>query len=160
MTIAGKINALVLVVTGVLALFATGITAVREYKSERDLVVEKTADLVANLDDLQVDIYFADIAALEDSLDRFLEPAAVSYVVLYDTDGELLLQKQRSAAAAASVTPPFESLRRHVSPTESGLLVLDDRGRTVGQGLFTAAIDSTSLIQLTLPVFSRCVAVP
>jgi len=118
MTIAGKINALVLVVTGFLALFATGITAVREYKSERDLLVEKTADLVANLDDLQVDIYFADIAALEDSLDRFLEPAAVSYVVLYDTDGELLLQKQRSATAAW-VLPPFESLRRHVSPTES-----------------------------------------
>ena len=153
MTIAGKINALVLVVTGFLALFATGITAVREYKSERDLLVEKTADLVANLDDLQVDIYFADTAALEDSLDRFLEPAAVSYVVLYDTEGELLLQKQRSAAAAW-VSPPFESLRRHVSPTESGQLVLDNRGQTVGQGLFTAAIDSTSLIQLTIPVFS------
>ena len=53
MTITGKINALVLVVTGMLAVFATGLTAVREYRSERDQLVEKTADMVSNLADLQ-----------------------------------------------------------------------------------------------------------
>jgi diguanylate cyclase (GGDEF)-like protein len=153
MTIAGKINALVLVVTGLLALVATGITAVREYRSERDILIERTADLVSNLADLQVDIYYRNTAALNESLERFLEPAAVSYVVLYDTEGELLLQKTRSFLAE-DVVPPLDSLRRYVSPTEPGQLVLNGRGQTVGQGLFTAITSADSLIQNTYPVFS------
>ena len=153
MTIAGKINALVLVVTGLLTLVATGITAVREYRSERDILIERSADLVSNLADLQVDIYYRNTAALDESLNRFLEPAAISYVVLYDTEGELLVQKARSALAE-DVVPPLESLRRYVSPTEPGQLVLNGRGQTVGQGVFTAITSADSLIQNTYPVFS------
>ncbi len=154
MTIAGKINALVLVVTGLLTVIATGITAVREYRSDRDMLVQRSADLVANLSGLQVDIYFGNAESLQDSLDRFIEPPAVPYAVLYDTEGKLLLRRDRSSAAA-NVLPPFELLRRNVSPTEAGSLVLGDRQlETGGQDIVTALLFRNSQIQLTYPVFS------
>ena len=153
MTIAGKINALVLVVTGILALVATGITAVREYRSDRDLLIEKTSTLVSSLPDLQVDMYFGNKERLQEALDRFIEPPAVSYVVLYDTDGEPFLQRG-SPAATGGVIPPFEALRRNVSSTEPGRLVFNGQLETSGQSLLTAVLSKNSTIQLTFPVFS------
>ncbi len=153
MTIAGKINALVLVVTGLLAVVATGITAVREFRSDRDLLIEKTSTLVSSLPDLQVDIYFGNKDRLQQSLDRFVESPAVSYVVLYDTDGEPLLRRG-SPAAIGGVIAPFESLRRNVSSTEPGRLVFNGQLETGGQSLLTAVLSENSAIQLSYPVFS------
>ncbi|MEE4144907.1 MAG: EAL domain-containing protein, partial [Halieaceae bacterium] len=153
MTIAGKINALVLVVTGILTIVATGITAVREYRSERDQLVERAANLVANLSDLQVDIYFGNTEALQLSLDRFLEPSAVSHVVLYDTQGEVILRRER-AVASANVVPPFEVLRGNASPTEVSRRVLNGQLEAGGESIVTALTRPNSQIQLTYPVFS------
>ncbi|MDH4042200.1 MAG: hypothetical protein OEV88_16235, partial [Gammaproteobacteria bacterium] len=106
MTIAGKINALVLVITAFLGVLATGFMAVREFRIERDLAIDRTVALASNLPQLQVDIYFQDTAGLDRSLDHFLEPPPVSYVVLYDAGGKLLSQRSR-AGAAPSDLPPF-----------------------------------------------------
>ena len=91
MTIAGKINALVLVITVFLGAMATGFTAVREFRIERDRLIDRTVTLASSLADLQTDIYFQNTDRLWASLGRFLEPAPVSYAVLYDSSGDLLL---------------------------------------------------------------------
>jgi len=153
MTIAGKINALVLVITAFLGVLATGFMAVREFRIERDLAIDRTVALASNLPQLQVDIYFQDTAGLDRSLDHFLEPPPVSYVVLYDAGGKLLSQRSR-AGAAPSDLPPFTLLRRDLAPTEAGEIVLDGPVPAGGRDLLHALSRPRNLIQLSIPVFS------
>ena len=152
MTIAGKINALVLAITIFLGMIATGFTAQREYRSHLSHVTERTLALLAGLPDLQVDIYFRDMGKLEQTALRFMEPPSVSYLVLYDTDGELILQQSRDAGPPSTL-PAFHLLRKGVSATEPGELVL--RGEApAGDDLLTALTSKDTLVHLTLPVFS------
>jgi diguanylate cyclase (GGDEF)-like protein len=152
MTIAGKINALVLAITIFLGVLATAFTAQREYRSHLTHVSERTVALLAGLPDLQVDIYFRDMNKLVQTAQRFLEPPSVSYLVLYDTDGELILQQGRDVSPVPTI-PAFYLLRRDVSATEPGELVL--RGDSPGSDdLLSAVMSKDTLIQLTLPVFS------
>ncbi len=153
MTIAGKINALVLAITVVLGALATGFTAVREFRIERDLAVDRTVALAASLPQLQVDVYLHKTADLDDSLGLFLEPPPVSYAVLYDANGGILAQRGRLDAVAPEL-PPFELLRRNFSPTESSQLVLDGTVPSGGPGLLSALVGPNKQIHLTLPVFS------
>ena len=95
MTIAGKINALVIVVTLVLGSLATAFTAFREYRAERDLVMEQTVLLLSGSPHLQVDIYFRNARKLDQTLGSFLQPAPVSYVVLYDPAGDIISSRGR-----------------------------------------------------------------
>ena len=129
MTIAGKINALVLVITVFLAVLATGFTAQREYHSRLDHVIEQSIALLAGLPDLQVDMYFRKTEKLDKTVARFLAPEAVSYAVLYDTNGEPLLRQSRSADGIPA-QPDFFALRRGISATEPGRLVA--RGVDIG----------------------------
>ena len=153
MTIAGKINALVLVITALLGTMATGFTAVREFRLERDLVVDKTVALVSSQPDLQADIYFRDMGKLQQTLGRFLQPQPVAYAVLYDTNGRILAQRDR-VAGALTEPPPFELLRRDVAATETGERVFNGAREAGGQGLLNAVLSKDSMIQLTFPVFS------
>lgn len=153
MTIAGKINALVLVITMLLAAMATGFTAQREYHSRLDHVIDQSVTLLAGLPDLQVDMYFRKTENLHRTVARFLAPDAVSYVVLYDTNGEPLL-RQSQAENGIPPHPAFATLRRGLSATEPGRLVA--RGKEIGgnSGMLTALLSRDALIQLTLPVYS------
>ena len=159
MTIAGKINALVLVITALLGTMAAGFTAVREFRLERDLVVDKTVALVSSQPDLQADIYFRDMGKLQQTLGRFLQPQPVAYAVLYDTNGRILAQRDR-VAGALTEPPPFELLRRDVAATETGERVFNAvRGKAGGQGLLNAVLSKDSMIQLTFLSFhcsTRC----
>ena len=153
MTIAGKINALVLAITIFLGVMATGFTAQREYRSQLDQVIEQSQALLAGLPDLQVDIYFRNRANLVGTAERFLAPPAISYLVLYDTDGEPLLRQSRSGPGVSEL-PEFRMLRRGASATEINQLVFTGTVIGGGRGLFTAIFSPDTLIQLTLPVFS------
>lgn len=153
MTIAGKTSALVLAITLFLGALITVFTAVREFRVERKLVKESTAALVSNLPDLPADIYFRDDQRLRKSLNRFLLPASVAYVVLYDTGGEVLMQRGREDGPIPNL-PAFEMLRGNLSPTEPGELVLSGNKRVEGGGLLRAIRCEDCLLQLTLPVYS------
>ena len=137
MTIVGKINALVLIVTGVLGAVVTGITAVREYQGGLHQALERASDLASGLPNLQVEMYFRDMDGLEKSLDRFLETPTVSYVALYDTEGERLLQRGQTGAAMAG-SPAFILLRNGLSATEAGTFVSNGQLETGTGGLLDA----------------------
>ena len=153
MTIAGKINALVLAITMFLGVMATGFTAQREYRSQLDQVIERSIALLAGLPDLQVDVYFRNRENLVRTAERFLQPEAISYLVLYDTDGEPLVRQSRSGDALPEL-PEFFTLRRGVSATETSEIVLTGTSIGLGGGLFAALTSPDTLIHLTLPVFS------
>ena len=153
MTIAGKINALILAITIFLGALATGVTAAREFRIERDAAIERTLALAAGLPELQVNLYFNDMAGVDRSLRRFLEPFPVSYVVLYDATGKILSQQSRVSAAAPE-KPPFELLRSNLGPTESGEITLDGMVPAAGNGLLQALLRPARNIQLSIPVFS------
>ena len=153
MTIAGKINALVLAITIFLGVMATGFTAQREYRSQLDQVIEQSQALLTGLPDLQVDMYFRNTANLVGTAERFLAQPPISYLVLYDTAGEPFLRQGRSGPDVPEL-PEFRTLRGGASATEINQLVFTGTGIGGGRGLFTAVLGPDTLIQLTLPVFS------
>jgi len=153
MTIAGKINALVLAITAFLGALATGFLADREFRIQRDTVVEQTLALAAGLPELQVDLYFQDKAGVDRSLRRFLEPSPVSYVVLYSPSGVVMAQHSR-AAPAASTLPPFSLLRNQLGPSEVAQTVLDGDSHASGRSLLHALLNADRKIHLSIPVFS------
>lgn len=153
MTIAGKINALIIAITLVLGVMATGFTAVREYRGERDRIIDRTSGLIAGQPDLQADIYFRNMTRLNQSLGQLLEPTPVAYFVLYDVDGGILLRRSRDGIAVPDL-PPFELLRKNVSATEPSELVLSGSSSRDHKGLLTGLLDEDSLVQQILPMFS------
>jgi len=153
MTIAGKINALVLAITAFLGALASGFLADREFRLQRDTVVEQTRALVASLPELQVDMYFQDKAGVDQSLQRFLEPFPVSYVVLHNPAGVVLAQHSR-AAPNASVLPTFALLRNQLGPSEVAQTVLDGDTPAAGSNLLHALLNADRNIHLSIPVFS------
>ncbi|MBP6683497.1 MAG: EAL domain-containing protein [Halioglobus sp.] len=153
MTIAGKINALVLAITVFLGVLATGFLADREFRIQRDAVIERTLALAAGQPELQVHLYFQDTAGVDRSLRRFLEPLPVSYVVLYDATGTSLAQHGR-AAPSASGPPPFTLLRNHLGPSEVAHTVLDGDSPVAGRSILHALLSADRQIHLSIPVFS------
>ncbi len=153
MTIVGKISVLVLVVTGVLGAVLTGFTAAREYQSALDQALEQASAKVAGLSSLQVDMYFDNTEDLERSLDEFFDSPPVTFVALYDTDGEPLLRRNRPGTSVAEL-PAFFLLRRELSATEPGTLVFDGQIEAGAGGLFDALASTDTSFHLTFPVYS------
>ena len=153
MTIAGKISGLVFLITAVLGALATGFTAVREYRAERELVLDRTVALVSSLSDLPADVYFNNERGLEHSLDALLEPAPVSYVVLYDAGGDVISRRSRPGAAPLE-SAPFDTLRGSSGPTETTQQFLVGALAAPDLGLISAALDPQGIVHLTVPVFS------
>lgn len=153
MTIAGRINALVIAITLTLGTLITVFTAVREYRGERELLVENLISLVPGQPDLQVYIYFREMNRLNRALDRFLENPAVSYAVVYGADGETITRRIQPGAQPGSL-PAFSLLRRGGSATDSTEVTLDENHAASAWGLLGLLQGGGGTVHLTLPVFS------
>jgi GGDEF domain-containing protein/HAMP domain-containing protein len=153
MTIAGKINALVIGIVVTLGCLVTGFTAHREYRVERDRLVEAAAAQVLNRQNLQLTIYNRDEARLAHVLDGLLESPAIYYVIIYDSQGEVLVRHYQPAAPRFPL-PPFHLLRRDLSVIEQGRVALDGKQEPVGDGLLSALAGKDAFIHLVLPVTS------
>lgn len=153
MTIAGRINALVIAITLTLGIMITVFTAVREYRGERELLVDNLVSLVPGQPDLQVYIYSREMNRLNRALDRFLEYPPVSYAVVYGADGQLIARRTQPGAQSGDL-PPFSLLRRGSSATEPAEVTLDENHVTPDWGLLGLLSGGGGYIHLTLPVFS------
>ena len=88
MTIAGKINTLILVVAGLSMVLLTLLTAQQEYQVYRNDLLRQISAEVASQPQLQLHVYYQDEPALLGSLQSFLALSpAVSYAIIHDTDG-------------------------------------------------------------------------
>ena len=110
MTIAGRINVLVVSICLFLALLVTGFAMNREYMIQRDRLIELAAARVLSQPELQLHIYFRDTAKLRTVMDAYLGDGAVDYAVIYDGMGERLAWRSQSGAAPEA-PPPLTRLR-------------------------------------------------
>ncbi len=150
-TIAGKINALVIAIVVSMSLLVSGFAAVSEYRLERDRLLSRLTAQATGGPDLALYLFFDAQDALVASLGRLLEPRPVHYAVIYDTENQVLLTQPAGAGR-----PPHEfgALRDGLSQADIGLSSLDARGNEVSRGLLSAMLGKDRYFQLTLPIIS------
>ncbi len=153
MTIAGRVNALVITVALILGLLVTGFTALREYRHNREMLLDAVAALVPEHPDLQLYVYYRDVGGMGAVLDRLFEFPAVSYALIYDTEGELIARGD--GLSALSQNPPaLFQLRRDVSPTEDTEVILDLQHSPLAMGALELLTGRDQFMHLTRPLFS------
>ena len=153
MTIAGRINLLVVGICLFLALLVTGFAANREYMIQRDRLIELAAARVLSQPELQLHIYFRDADKLRTVMDTYLADMAVHSTVIYDGLGQSLSWRSRTGAAPEA-PPSLARLRGDLTVTERGQVTLDRSGQPASASLPGALFGSDNHIHLTVPVFS------
>ncbi len=154
MTVAGKINALVILISTVAGCLLTLYTVQREYSISHDHLMEQSSARVQSLPQLQVAIYYRDNAALREALRGFIALSpAVRYAVIQDPTGNLLSRVEQSGSPGYAL-PPFERVRGNASVVDEGMAF--HRTDTVPAGFeLMARLGLSDQIQtLTIPVFS------
>jgi len=153
MTIAGKINTLVVL----LSLFAGSLVAAyvinREYRIQIDQIRHESSAGVRSQPSLQLAIYYRDQSALSDALRGFLAKQAVQYALIRDTEGVPLAKEDRPGAARYKPAQ-FKDLRKGVSPIEENLYAHKPRQSSEAHTLLATLTGGEQLIDLTIPVFS------
>ena len=147
MTVAGKINALVIAIATVAGCLMVAHTFQNEYHAEFDRVVEQSSTTVQAHPHLQLDIYYRDTNALGEALKLFTAVSpAIQFAIVTNPEGNPLARRLQSGRGASSL-PPFGRIRGDASPVAQ---VVASRGvNTPGiSGLVERIFD------LTLPVIS------
>ena len=153
MTIAGRVNTLVIGITLVLAVLVCGFTAVREYRNAQHLVLQRVAALVPKNPGLQLDIYYQDRQGIAAVLGELLDSPGISYVAVYDVAGQLLAYRSATGDFPDN-PPPLNALRRGASSTEGSDLVLDGLHQPAAVGALGLLVGEDYFRHLTLPIFS------
>lgn len=153
MTIAAKINTLVIVIILVLSSVFASVTAVRQYQADRQQLIEKLSLQLASQPDFQVPVYFRDIPAIERVLNVFLESPALETVAVYDLSGQLIARRDQPGVPAQPL-PPLKALRQGLAATESGQLKLTGSQQVYSNGLISFLAGENPYIHLSLPLFS------
>jgi len=153
MTVASKINALVIL----LSLFAGSLLSAyvinREYRVQVEQFRNFSSAEIKSRPSLQLDIYYKDTAALSVTLNRFLVNYAIRYALIRDARGTPLLRESQVGFAPYKLLE-FKELRRGISPVEEGYAshFLDQNPEE--QGLLAMLTGGEKLFDLTIPVFS------
>jgi diguanylate cyclase (GGDEF)-like protein len=152
-SIAGRINLLVigmaLALSTVVALFAVD----REYRFARDHLEAEIPVRVIGQPDLPSHIYFREKERLGTVLEGFLQSSAVAYAEILDPAGALLLRRNQ-ISAPTSGSPPFEALRGSTTATVENRVTLGADDKPAGEGWLGALLDGQRHTHLTIPIFS------
>ncbi|MEH6583825.1 MAG: EAL domain-containing protein [Halioglobus sp.] len=153
MTVAGKINALVVIVFIVAGTLLVSHIAVREYTYERDQLINQASAQVLSQPQLQPAIYYHDRLALSKSLNEFLSPKAVRQVAIIDASGTTVARReQRGTMGSKAVN--FREVRTGFSAVDEGLTTRDGDSPPPKHELFAAFTGGEKLYDLTIPIFS------
>jgi len=152
-TIAGKINALVISIAVAAGCILTATAFQREYTLARDHLFEQSIDAVQSQPQLQVAIYLDDKNELQASLQELLKSSpAILFAVVYDTNGRALSQLRKPDSPEFEL-PPLKQVRDSVSVVEIGKSAR--RGRVIAdQSGQPASAGAEQIWDLTVPVFS------
>ncbi len=153
MTIASKINVLVIGIAVFLGCLVAGFAVEREYGFAREQLLEQGEARVLSHPDLQVHIYYRDNGRLGTLLEEFLISEGTPYAVIYDAAGEVLLRRDWSGIRGAP-QPGFRALRRDAPATDPVVVTLDGERAVVGGGWLAGLFDGSRYTHQTLPVFS------
>lgn len=156
MTIAGKLNALVITVVFSMSALVCGFSAVRDYSVERSRVIDVLVRAVRNRVDLPLNIFNSDSearAALSIVLSELETIEPVYSGIIYDSQGQQLASYER-AGVKLGPQPKLNSLRRNLSAIEPGIVSLDGEFRSVGTSVLDAVLSDDNYIHLALPITS------
>ncbi len=154
MSIAGRINLLVIGMALALAVIVAVFAVDREYRFARDQLVAEIPVRVLGQPDLPAQIYFGERERLGTALEGFLASPAVAYAVVYDPAGEVVLRRNQ-ISAPSSPLPPFAALRGSETATVQNRVTLGGDFAPAGDGWLGALFDAGRLTHLTIPVFSE-----
>ena len=157
MTIAGKINSLVIAIALIGATLFAVITIQREYSYARAQLIQQTHDRVQSLQALPVAVHFRDTRDQEKLLENLRSTSpALRYAVIRDTVGTPMTKIVDPNTPLVEVA--FPHLRGTGSPVETGLTVRrvtempDETG--VAGVMLGALVGGDKLWDMTIPVFS------
>jgi len=154
MTVAGRINALVLAISVVAGILLTATALHREYSLARERLIEQSFDRVQSQPQLQVAIYFKDRAELQAVLQGLIKSSpSIRFATVRDSGGSPLSRLQQPGTPEYQLAP-FEQTRGNVSVAEMGVTAhyYDVATEGIEQLLFSPGGDLTW--DVTIPVFS------
>ncbi len=147
MTVASKINTLVITIAIVAGCLIVTHTVTKEYRSALDRIVEQSAATLKARPHLQLDVYYRDRSALESTLSELVaQSPAVAFALALDHDGQPLASSLQ-VNGSVSQLPPFPQLRGNASPIAQVLL-----SRPVSSAGVAGIIER--IFDLTMPVVS------
>jgi len=154
MTVAGKINALVILIATVAGCLLTAYTVQREYTIARNHLIEQSSARVQSQPQLQVAIYYRDSAALKEALSGFITSSpAVRYAVIQGPTGSPLSRLEQPDSPAYTL-PPFDRARGNISVVDEGLTYHPSAIVPAGFDLMATLGLNDQIQSLTIPVFS------
>ena len=153
MTIASKINLLVIGIALFLGSLVAGFAVHREYDFALERLLEQDSARVLAHPELQVNIYYEDRARLGRQLEEFLASGGAAYAVIYDVVGKPVIRREQ-VGGFGSRLPAFRAIRGDTPATESRVVTLDGEEQIVGDGWLPGLLDGSRFIHQTLPVFA------
>ena len=153
MTVAGKINALVILVSMFASSVLTAYVIVAQYHSQRDKIRIQSTAQIQSQPQLQLDIYYGDTAALRWSLSEFSSQDSVQYALVRDAQGMPLARKDSGNFTSYKLIE-FKQLRGGISALEEGFQAHSPRQYSGAYTLLASATGGEKIFDLTIPVFS------
>ncbi len=155
MTVAGRINLLILSSAIVIAVAVLAGLGLREVSLRRDVLLQTAAGAANGEFQLPIDIYMRDAGQLDAALDRMLARSpAFSFVRLHSPEGKLLAARERFPGAMNDV-PGFKDVRGANAADLDRSLTSHSSGTSPASSAVLAGLSGgEKLIDLTLPVFS------
>ncbi|MEM9397569.1 MAG: EAL domain-containing protein [Pseudomonadota bacterium] len=153
MSIAGRLNALLMTSASVLVLLLCVAITQREYASNRDALLLQASSVVAGKPELAVAIHFKNAPQLAVAAEDLLALSpALKRVRLFSNVGDEL---HRVAApwAQDALSPSLAELRRNSSPLDEALTRFSSQTTPPGMGAFSVLVPEIELIQ-TIPIVS------
>ena len=152
MTVAGKINSLVLSVAIAAAVLLLANTLHREYSQTRDLALANTAERAQSLPELQLGVYYRDRSLLRSALSKLLRDRPyLSFARVMDDRGRTLSQLYPYTIAETD-PPSLESMRGTLPVAEIGLSTNQNAYDSLSRWRMITGIDK--IWDLTVPVLS------
>jgi diguanylate cyclase (GGDEF)-like protein len=153
MTVAGKINSLVIMTALVAACLFSSVTFYRDYNANRAALIQQLTEQVQMSPGLPASIYFHDAPAQQKWLKSLADDASpIRYALIMDTVGTPLSESQGQGSALTALD--FPHLRGTNSVGETGLTTRTIKGSPQAFGLLGSLIAADQLWDLTIPVFS------
>lgn len=153
MTIAGKINALVLSISIAAACLLTATAVHREYSLARERLIQQSRDSVQSQPQLQVAIYLRDQPELVAALQGFTDSSpTILYANVRDAGGNILSRLQQPNTPEYQLAP-FDQIRGNTSGVEVSMTSYREFAMTGMQQPVVPIIGDT-IWDLTIPVFS------
>jgi diguanylate cyclase (GGDEF)-like protein len=152
-TVAGKINALVIVMLMLAGALATGHVVLREYISERNILVNQATAALASQPQLQLAVYFNDHSALRQSLENFLTPEGVRSARIVSVDGQVIARQEQSGIIHYRPVD-IKQLRTGLSPVDPSSSSRSSDHAPENLEILSKLTGGEKLFDLTLPIFS------